>query len=451
MNCWKRHTFGICISIGLTFFTPSCFAEITTLGDFNNDGNADLVISVPGEEQGTLLNIGAINIMQGTATGLSAAGDSFFRLYTPSDVNISDASAIEGNQLLFTVTRSNGTGSQSVDYTTQEQISLPNHMRALSGDFTAVSGSLNFLDGETSKTISVTTKNDGTNERDNTLEMVLTNATNGANIVDGLAVGTIVNNDPAPNYSISAVDASEGSPLQFTIITDRASEITYTIDYATSNNGALAPEDYTAQSGTLTYGWNNRTKTLSIITLDDNLPEVNEGITVTLSNLSGGAVISIPSATANILNDDILSIPSIPALSESNDTDGSYTISWNIVLGASSYELQQQIAGGFWSNLSSSINSNSYVLSEQADGDYNYRVSACIVSACTGYSNSSQTVLVRNLPTIPTPVTSDNENISMNWNNPVATIDLLSGLKGFTSTVEVLQITLCEPDCTLVP
>ncbi len=283
MNSLKKYILGICISAGLTLVAPFCTAEITVQGDFNGDGFDDLAIGVQGEDQGT----------------------STF----PSTYSINDSSEVEGSLLVFTVTRSDGIGSQSVDFTTREQLSLPSDIRALGADdYTDTSGTLTFQSGEISKTISVITQDDGTNERDNTLEMVLSNATNGAFILDGLALGTIINNDPAPNYSVSAFNVNEGASLQFTIVSDRASEITYTIDYATSNSGAVTPADYTAQSATLTYGWNDRSKTISVATLDDALPEANEGVTMTLSNASGGAGIATASFTANIIDNDSTSL-----------------------------------------------------------------------------------------------------------------------------------------------
>jgi hypothetical protein len=54
-----------------------------TLGDFNGDGFADLAIGVPGEDIGTLTNAGAVNILYGSAAGLTAAGNQLFSQATP--------------------------------------------------------------------------------------------------------------------------------------------------------------------------------------------------------------------------------------------------------------------------------------------------------------------------------------------------------------------------------
>ncbi len=44
-------------------------------GDFNGDGIEDLAIGVPGEAIGTTLNAGAVNVIYGSAAGLSASGN----------------------------------------------------------------------------------------------------------------------------------------------------------------------------------------------------------------------------------------------------------------------------------------------------------------------------------------------------------------------------------------
>ncbi len=67
---------------------------------------------------------------------------------------------------------------------------------ALAGsDYTAASGTLTFLPGETSKTIIVPTLNDETFEQDEIFLVILSNPTGDATIDDGLGVGTILNDD----------------------------------------------------------------------------------------------------------------------------------------------------------------------------------------------------------------------------------------------------------------
>ncbi|BAZ53432.1 putative outer membrane adhesin [Nostoc sp. NIES-4103] len=48
------------------------FGSSLRVGDFNNDGFADLAIGVPGEDIGSISNAGTVNILYGSATGLTA-------------------------------------------------------------------------------------------------------------------------------------------------------------------------------------------------------------------------------------------------------------------------------------------------------------------------------------------------------------------------------------------
>src|SRR5919198_5628860 len=50
----------------------------SVFGDFNGDGFADLAVGVPLEDVGTVANAGAVNVIYGSAAGLTAAGNQFW-------------------------------------------------------------------------------------------------------------------------------------------------------------------------------------------------------------------------------------------------------------------------------------------------------------------------------------------------------------------------------------
>ena len=78
-----------------------------------------------------------------------------------------------------------------------------------------------------------------------------------------------------------------------------------TVDYATADGTATAGEDYTATSGTLTFGPGESLKTVSVPVLDDALDEGEETFTLRLSN-ARGAQIADGEATGTIKNSDPL-------------------------------------------------------------------------------------------------------------------------------------------------
>ena len=55
------------------------FASALAGGDFNGDGFDDLAIGTTGEDIGTAANAGAVNLLHGSASGLTAAG----RIWAP--------------------------------------------------------------------------------------------------------------------------------------------------------------------------------------------------------------------------------------------------------------------------------------------------------------------------------------------------------------------------------
>jgi hypothetical protein len=55
------------------------FGAALAVGDFNGDGFADLAIGVPGEDIGAISDAGAVHVLYGSAAGLTATGNQFWR------------------------------------------------------------------------------------------------------------------------------------------------------------------------------------------------------------------------------------------------------------------------------------------------------------------------------------------------------------------------------------
>lgn len=108
----------------------------------------------------------------------------------PPSFAISDASAIEGGGLTFTVTK---TGSISTSFSVS--YATANGTATAGSDYSAVSGTITFAAAETSKTVTVSTIDDLDVEGFEDLHVNLSGATGGATISDAQAVGTIEDND----------------------------------------------------------------------------------------------------------------------------------------------------------------------------------------------------------------------------------------------------------------
>ena len=82
--------------------------------------------------------------------------------------------------------------------------------------------------------------------------------------------------------------------------------------------------------------------------------------------------------------------PSVPSLSN----NGSYSVTWNTVTGATRYELQEKINSGSW-NLAQNNSNKTKPYSGKIDGTYYYRVRACNSSLCSSYSAAATARVVR--------------------------------------------------------
>ena len=177
-------------------------------------------------------------------------------------------------------------------------------------DYVAQSGTLTFAAGVTQQTIRVVVLGDAAVEGDESFTVTLSNASEGASILDGTATGTIVDDDASLSIAAASADAAEGDSgsTAFTFTVTRTGDTTRpaTADWAVSGpavNGA----DFaggTLPSGTVTLGIGETSRTITLHVAGDTQLEGDESFIVTLSNPGPGTVIGTASATGSIRNDD---------------------------------------------------------------------------------------------------------------------------------------------------
>lgn len=223
----------------------------------------------------------------------------------PASLSVSDVSILEGNagtrNALVTVSLTGSSNpSVSVNYSTA-------HGTALAGsDYQAVSGTLTFNKGVTSKTILIPILGDSAVESDEAFFVNLSNPKK-ATIADGQGVVTIVNDDTR----ISVWDAwiSEGNSgttnFVFTVSLSNAIGQPVTVSYATANGTATAGSDYQAASGTLTIPAGQTSGTVTILVNGDEMSEPDETFFVNLSNPTTGTI-AYGQGVGTILDDEPL-------------------------------------------------------------------------------------------------------------------------------------------------
>ena len=218
-------------------------------------------------------------------------------------VSIDDVVVTEGDsgtaRAVFTVTLSSPSSLPvGVNWSTA------NGTAASPSDYTAVSGTLTFDPGETSKTIVVTIQGDPNPEPDETFFVNLSNATNAA-FSKAQGKGTILNDDAALSiYDAWIVEGDSGTKdMLFTVSIPYASTKTVTVDFATEDGDATAGSDYATTAGALTFAPGETSKTVRAPILGDTTPEANETFVVRLSNATNAAI-ARAAATGPIYNDD---------------------------------------------------------------------------------------------------------------------------------------------------
>ncbi|CAL1549070.1 unnamed protein product, partial [Lymnaea stagnalis] len=231
----------------------------------------------------------------------------------PGDFSISDVTLAEGNMgttaFVFTVTRSGGDdGTVTVNYATADGTGVAGE------DYTAASGTLTFLDGETTKTITVLVSGDVSVEPNETFFVNLSGPTGGATITDGQGLGTITNDDNAGSISIGDVTLAEGNSgttaFTFTVLRSGGSSgavgATWTLDAPGGANLAdlvdFAPGQPT--TGTVSFADGETSATITILVQGDVTFEDTETFLVSLSNPTGGVAIGHGNRTGEIQNDD---------------------------------------------------------------------------------------------------------------------------------------------------
>ena len=200
---------------GTMMCDPSVAGKVIRHAESFRTGTARLSFVTPATAGGKLLKVKVTIAAQGSSA-TRVANFAVQALPKPS-LAIGDASAAEGNAgstLSFPVTLSAAsTLPVSVTYATVDgNATAP-------ADYAAVSGTLTFAPGETTKPVTVALVGDTAVEPDETFTVTLANPVN-ATIADATATGTITNDDVAPRSGHYAGTTSQGRSIAFDVAAD---------------------------------------------------------------------------------------------------------------------------------------------------------------------------------------------------------------------------------------
>jgi len=333
--------FGGSFPTGTVTFEAGELSKIITING-NGDGNAesdeafDVVITDESSSTGVIIS------SDDTASGKLLNDDAKI------DLSVDPTTRAEGNSnenYTFTIVRSGDTtGSASIEWKVTSQSDgldtddFADGQDGLGTNAGFPSGTVNFADGESEKTVSIELIGDLVVEADDTFRITLQNPT-GAELDSSTEDVVLTNDDATIAIAADAASAEEGNSettdYTFTITRTGNLSIAGTVDYAVTGTTGLDGTDFdggSLPSGTLTLPSDQDSVTLTISVKGDTSMENNEDFTVTLTNPSSGIVITTDTATSTITTDDVqfdVSGPTTDNLSEMDEneqTDFVFTI-----------------------------------------------------------------------------------------------------------------------------
>jgi len=242
------------------------------------------------------------------------------------------------NALTIPVNRVGGSsGTVTVNYATA------NHTAIAGQDYTPISGTLTFADGETSKTISLPIINDMVAEQSETVFVTLSSP-EAPDVVgaSGIVVVRIFDPSNATILSFNGAGVNEGNAgttnALGTVSLNIAIGQTVTVNYQTLAMTATSGVDFQPVSGSLTFPPGVTTQTVSVPIIGDTLDEPDETLTLQLSNAVNAAIsVSSNPSVVLILDDDpapAISVNDVTVIEgTAGTTDAVFTLSLSSVSG----------------------------------------------------------------------------------------------------------------------
>lgn len=383
---------------------------------------------------------------------------------------------------IVTVERSGGEdGAVSVDYATSDGTATQG------SDYTAVSGTLSWNDGDGSdKTFTLPILDDSDSEGAETIQLTLSNATGGATLSPSRSAAVVTiqasdggsgggggggggddnggnggdDNGGDDNGGNGGDDNGGGTgALKFdqrnflvlesggvaviSVERSRGETGAVSVDYSTADGSATAGSDYTAASGTLSWGDGDESrKTFQVPILSDGNQEGAEDVQLILSNPTGGATLDGERARAILTILD--SGDQIPP-GEDNSRPGVLKFDergFQVIEGQSRAVIRVERSRGSRGTVSVEYSTSDGSATE--GGDYTG------VSGVLSWANGDRGAKTFEVPILEDDVSEGNETVNLTLSNPVggASLDPERG----TSVLSILDndgsTTACTDDST---
>ncbi|MGA2835769.1 MAG: Calx-beta domain-containing protein [Acidimicrobiales bacterium] len=201
-------------------------------------------------------------------------------------------------------------------------------------------GTLTFAPGVTSIEVPVSIGTETSGTATSYFDLSLSNPSSGASLLRSTGYGTIVGPGVAYNQLMvgdtGLVRPTSGTgAMTFTVTLEPAATSTVTVNYATQNNSAVAPGDYTSASGTLTFTAGQTSKVVTVNVVGNTTSFADVDFYLDLSAASG-ATIDRTSAFGMISQGNVAPVLSVDSLAVLKPASGTATADFTIQLSSAS-------------------------------------------------------------------------------------------------------------------
>ena len=315
---------------------------------------------------------------------------------------------------VFTASLSNPVNSETlfVDYTTVDGTG-PNGATVANGDYTATSGTLTFLPGTTSQTVTVQVLHKTASGPNESFTIDLTPDALSPDVTGTpIGTGTILNERATPTLSVSSptvTPGAVGTNALFTVsLTFPVTEVV-TVPYATADNTAQKSVDYQAVSGQLTFTPTDSslTQVITVPIIGQTTAAADESFFLNLSppTPTDGAVIATPTAVGTIVRQGI-------TITDASATPGSSAVFTVTLTRAQDHMVKVPFT--------TADNLDPVSGATVADGDY-----TATSNTLTFLANETTKFIT--VAVLPDSRTEANETFFVNLSNPTGNVQLLSG------------------------
>ena len=215
----------------------------------------------------------------------------------------SGGSAVEGGEVVFTVSLSAASsGNLAVSYSV---VAADTTAGALDYSLSPA-GSVGFVPGEVSKTVTMATVDDSVYEPAEKVTVRLGAGSGYAvSSAAGSAVGWINDNDDLPVVSLSGGSAVEGSAVSLSVSLSAPSAYELSVPYGVvAADTTAGPSDYFLPAGPLVFAAGETAKTIDLLTFHDGVAEQTEKVTVRLDAGANYSVSSTAGSAEAVISDN---------------------------------------------------------------------------------------------------------------------------------------------------